>query len=446
MKQYKVRIAEDGRLTDEQILKLIKDKQAENVNLELYDKYAKGKNYEITRKKDGKKIAVPYGRTLVRITTGFMYKPGLITYSLDSEGEDSLIEDLLETFRYNKEGKLNTSIGRDQVVFGEGYELHYIDEEGQENFARVSPMELIPLYSYEIKPRLLAAIRFYEVEDGDEKNMEIDVYYPDQIEKYIVKDGKLEEREPVQLHPYESVPVAVFRNDDNSMGDIEPVKDLIDAYDSLVSTYTDDEDKFAEAVLLLFGRSLDDEDMDKLDRLRVLDGLDKSEEDVRYLTKDESQSTRQHLIELIRSEIYRQSFVPDLTNPAVLGQKSGEAFQYLFALFELMASVKESFFHDGIRDRIRLSIMGIYNPSGASKDPDSIKVEFARNLPKDSVMWTDIVQRLWGMLPPEFLVPHIPFIDDAESVLDKIEESKPSDIGMGKEEVINAYRGQDAAV
>ncbi len=444
MKQYKARVGEDGRLTPEQVLGFIEKKRGENTTLEMYEKYAKGDNEAISKKDDGTQIPVPYGRTLVRITTGFMYKPGLITYSLGPDGEESLLEDLQAVFKANKEEKLNASIGRDQVIFGEGYELHYIDEEGQENFARVSPFELIPIYSYEIKPRMLAAIRFYDIVEEDETVTEVDIYYPDRIEKYVIEDGDLKEREAPQPHPYDSVPVAVFRNDDDSRGDIEPVKALIDAYDSLISAYSDDEHKFAEAVLLLFGRELDDESIDKLDRLRILDGLDKSDDDVRYLTKDETQSARQQLIELLRSEIYRQSFVPDLTNPAVLGQKSGEAFQYLFALFELMASVKESFFQEGIQDRIRLSIMGIYNPNGAGKDPDSINVEFSRNLPKDSVMWTDIVQKLWGMLPSEALIPHLPFIDDPEGVISEIEADPQTDLTA--KDVISIYGKQNEAV
>ena len=298
---------------------------------------------------------MPYARSLITIITGFLYKPGLIKYEAGGTegGGFSRIE---EAFTLNKEPLLNAELGQDQAIYGEAYELHWIDEDAKENFTRVSPTEIVPVYSFEVRPRLIAAIRLYGTMDEDAWNSQtfVDVYYPDVIQKYVWNHGSLEIRETEQPHPYKAVPIAIFRNNQNSMGDIEPIGGLIDAYDSLVSSYADDEEKFAEAVLLMFGRVLDDDAVDKLAKLRVIDGLDKDSDDLRYLTKDESQSARRDLIALLRNEIYRQSFVPDMTDPAVLGQKSGEAFQYLFALFELMAAVKESYFTQGLRDRLRL--------------------------------------------------------------------------------------------
>ena len=441
MTQHKAQLGEAGRLSDEQIKKLISARMAEAKTLDEYRKYFEGKNLQIGRKVDGEKIAVPYGRTLILIIVGFMYKAGLIRYALasgDTENEEYL-GTLTEVFAANDEALMNTELGQDQAAYGEAYELHYVDEDGEENFARVSPQEFVPVYSYEIKPRLVAGIRYYAVTVGDKKTTEVDVYYSDRIEKYTLDEG-LKNRDEDQPHPYQAIPVAIFKNNADSLGDIEPIKGLIDAYDTLVSTYVDDEQKFAEAVLLMYGKSLDDETVEKLNRLRVIDNLMEGEE-AKYLTKDETQSTRNDLIELIKQEIHRHSFVPDMTDPSVLGQKSGEAFQYLFALFELMASVKEAYFAQGIADRIRLTTMGALNPNGAAKDHQAIKVEFARNLPKDSVMWAGIVKDLWGMLPASALVRLLPFVEDPEGLIEEIEaEEKRTIEGITAEEVKQAYR------
>ena len=441
MTQHKAQLGADGRLSDEQIKKLISARMAESRTLDEYRKYFEGKNVQITKKADGEKIAVPYGRTLILIIVGFMYKSGLIRYALapGDTGNEEYLRTLTEAFGANDEPLMNTELGQDQAAYGEAYELHYIDEAGEENFARVSPQEFIPVYSYEIKPRLIAGIRSYAVTVGDKKVTEVDVYYSDRIEKYTLDEG-LKKRDADQPHPYESIPVAVYRNNADSLGDIEPIKGIIDAYDTLISTYVDDEQKFAEAVLLMYGKVIDDETVEKLNRLRVIDNLMEGEE-VKYLTKDETQSTRNDLIDLLKQEIHRHSFVPDMTDPSVLGQKSGEAFQYLFALFELMASVKEAYFAQGIADRIRLTTMGIMNPNGAAKDHQAIKIEFARNLPKDSVMWAGIVKDLWGMLPASALVKLLPFVEDPEGLIEEIEaEAKKTVEGITAEEVKDAYR------
>ncbi len=446
MKEYKARLGEDGRLTEKQLVELIKSRQAESSSFKEFQAYFLGKNPGILKKEEGKKIPVPYARTLILTTVGFMYKQGLIRYGLAAEDTENqeYLEQVLDALKANSEPLLNTELGQDQSTYGEAYELHYQDENGQENFARVLPQEFIPVYSYEIKPRLIAGIRFYDVViDGKEKT-EVDVYYPDLIQKFNLKKDGVEVRDSDQIHPYGQVPVAIFKNNTSRMGDIEPIKGLIDAYDSIVSAYADDEQKFAEAILLLFGRELDDEAVERLDRLRLVDGLDKDTDDIRYLTKDENQSTRLDLLTLIRQEIYRQDFIPDMTDPSVLGQKSGEAFQYLFANFELMASVKESYFAQGIRERIKLVTMGVFNPSGESKNIDAIKVEFSRNLPKDSVMWAGIVRDLWGMLPASALVVLLPFVDDPEGLLEEMENEQTGD-GISAEDVRKAYKGDNAA-
>lgn len=442
MKKYKARLGDDGRLTDEQVIALIGERQTETATLDTYKAYFEGKNTKITEKDEGTTLQVPYARTLILISVGFMYKPGLIGYSLKTEmKEKDLIDSLKLSFDENDEELLNTELGQDQATYGEAYELHFINEEGEEEFARVSPQEFIPVYSYTIKPKLIAGIRYYTVKDGDEELTEVDIYYPDLIQKKKLVDENLEERESDQPHPYQSVPVAIFKNNTDSLGDIEPIKGLIDAYDTLLSAYIDDEEKFAEAVLLLFGRSLDDEAIDRLARLRIIDGLDKESDDIKYLTKDETQSARQDLIEIVRKELHRQSFIPDMTDPSVLGQKSGEAFQYLFALFELSAAVKEAYFAQGIHDRIRLTTMGLYNPRGEAQNIDAIQVTFTRNLPKDNVMWASIFRDLWGTLPASALVKILPFLDDPEGVLKEMEKEKTGD-GMTAGQVNDLYKKQ----
>ncbi len=421
MRQYKANL-EDGRISEKRILEILAGRQEEAARFKELQGYYLGRHRAIAEKESGRKIVVPYARSLITIITGFLYKPGLIKYDAEdlAGGDFSRIE---EAFAHNGEELLNAELGQDQAIYGEAYELHWIDEDAEENFARVSPAEIVPVYSFEVRPRLITAIRMYDVMGKDAWSSQklIDIYYPDVIQKYVWNHGCLEVRETEQFHPYKAVPLAIFRNNRNSIGDIEPIQGLIDAYDSLVSSYADDEEKFAEAVLLMFGRVLDDDAVEKLAKLRVIDGLDKDSDDLRYLTKDESQSARRDLIALLRNEIYRQSFVPDMTDPAVLGQKSGEAFQYLFALFELMAAVKESYFTQGLRERLRLVATATAFPS-EPPDISKIDISFTRNLPKDSVMWANIVQSLWGMLPPETLVPKLPFVHDPQATLKAMAE------------------------
>ena len=429
------------RLTEQRILATLAAKKDEIETLNKLREQSLGKNQKIKGKIGGAKLQIPYAKTLVTMITGFLYKPGLITYGSTNE----IYENIMKSFEENEEQGINTQLGKNQSIYGEAYEIHWIEKDGTEfkdRFAVLEPQELTPIYSEDVKPKLIAAIRRYK-KLTDEKEVftdvpnsqmgvatlldltteYIDVYYADVVETFEINATRIIRKEKPVLHPYGQVPLAIFRNNNEAIGDIEPIISLLDAYDQLVSQAIDDEEKFADAILLVFGKVLDKEAIDKLEKLRVIDDLDKDEDSLQYLTKDQKTSRRDALITIIREEIYRQSFIPDMTNPAVFGQKSGEALLYLFSLFELLAATKETHFRIGIKTRLELTGAALTYPK---KDFDSkeFKVTFARNLPRDNSSWADIFEKLWGKIPAKFLVPALPFIQDPQPVIKAVEEEQ----------------------
>lgn len=447
MKRYKAVLQADGRLTNNQIIKLIKAREQELPELLALQQYYRGKNPTILSKdlaEHQNRIPVPYGRLLVKIVVGFMYKSGLISYSLNEGARgDSYFNLVEDVFKANREAELNTELGKDQTIFGEAYELHYIDnDQGVDQFAKIPVHEFIPVYNYDIKPKLIAGIRYYAEKDGATKKAFVEVYYADEVISYSLTGTSLKETDHKE-HPYGQVPVVVYRNNEDLQGDLEHIQKLIDAYDLLISTFLDDEEKFAEAILLLYGKYLDAESLEKLQKLRVIDGL-KDGDKLEYLTKDLSVSGRRELLEIIRQEIHRQSLIPDMTDPTTLGQKSGEAFIYLFALFELLAGEKQSYFAQGLKKRIELITQTLSYPKGSKVgDPDSIKISFTRNLPKNLTMLADVVSKLWGMASEKTLLSLLPFVENPEGELkQKDEEAESPDPGKPAtpEDILKIYQ------
>ena len=425
MRRHRATLSAEGRLSENQIRKLIRSHEDELPGLIALHDYYRGKNPGIMTKtldENQNRIPVPYGRLLVRIVVGFMYKSGLITYEPNSPAQKGYFEALEELFKENREPELNTELGKDQTIFGEAYELHYVDnDEAKDQFARIPVYEFIPVYNYDIKPKLIAGIRYFKI---DEK-VSVEIYYESVVVKYTMQGSKLTET-GTEAHPYEQVPVVVYRNNEDLQGDLEHVQKLIDAYDILISTFLDDEEKFAEAILLLYGKMIDAETVDKLQRLRVIDNL-KEGEKIEYLTKDLSVSGRRELLEIVRQEIHRQSLIPDMTEPSALGQKSGEAFIYLFALFELLAGEKQSYFAQGLRKRIQLVTQVMNHPKAESiGDPNDIKITFTRNLPKNLSMLADVVSKLWGMASEKTLLGMLPFIENPDDELKQKEKEAES--------------------
>jgi len=451
MRRYRAAMNEENRISDDMIKKLIQMKSEENAELVRLQRYALGDNPGIMDKDvpDGKnQIPVSYGRLLVKIVVGFMYKSGLITYSQKEDyNQDAYLEQLQDVFSQNTEAQLNTELGKDQTIFGEAYELHYIDnDEGVDQFAKIPVYEFIPVYNYDIKPKLIAGIRFYREESVRDQVIQVEVYYADRVDTFLMRGGGGLESVSSFSHPYQQVPVVVYRNNEDRKGDIEHIAKLIDAYDIMVSTFLDDEEKFAEAILLLYGKYLDKETVEKLKNLRVIDNL-KENDRLEYLTKDLSVSGRQELLDIIRQEIHRQSLIPDMTDTEVLGQKSGEAFIYLFALFELLAGEKQGYFTQGLRKRIELVTTVMGYPKGQQPgDPSGIKITFSRNLPKNLTMLSEVVAKLWGMASKKTLLGLLPFVENPDAELSQLEDEEDNELEgpRTREEILELYNQQQS--
>jgi len=57
------------------------------------------------------------------------------------------------------------------------------------------------------------------------------------------------------------VPIAIFENNEDQMGDFEKVIDLIDAYDKMESDSLNDFEYFVDAYLALYGFTAEAEDI-----------------------------------------------------------------------------------------------------------------------------------------------------------------------------------------
>lgn len=457
---YRADLDESGRIGIDVINKFITAHKTHCTQYELRRRYYIGANPEIlahTKPADHagpwNQVPVPIAKTLIDVATGFLYKDGLIRYELSDveqagkkgipgllaaikkvfardtkAARDEYFHRIMDIFKANEESSLNADLGHDQGLYGRAYELHYVSDAPdapETEFALVDPREIFPIFSMSIKKTMVAAVRLVR-NDDETKPYSVYVYYADVIREYSsfpITDAFTE-----QPHPFREVPCIEILNNRYGMSDIDPVHRLINAYDKVLSNAIDDEEKFADAVLLVYGRKLDAAARDNLKRFRVIDDL-RSEadrkEDIRYLTKPDAGAGRQQLLEIIKKEIHKASMIPDLSDPSMLGQRSGEAMIYLFALFELLAGVKQSNFERAIRKRIRLITNALSFPKDSPVgEPNWINSVWTRNLPKNVVQIAQVVQMLDGIVSKETLLAQVPFVQDPRKELQRLQEEQ----------------------
>lgn len=81
-------------------------------------------------------------------------------------------EEIKQILEYNDVADVDLETVTDSNIFGYGINQLYIDEESQVRFCRVNPKETILLFDNSIEHKMIAAIKFYPINDN-EYNVEI---------------------------------------------------------------------------------------------------------------------------------------------------------------------------------------------------------------------------------------------------------------------------------
>jgi len=418
---------EPGTLDIDTIEKTVKTfiNSKELNNLVSNDEYFLGRDTHIMHRAvpddsgPDNRIPVSYARRIINIVVGYMYKPGLISYASDNQPYLDAISAVLEE---NREPIRTEQIGKQCSIHGVGYEYHWVDaEDATPRFCKLPATEVIPIYDFSVDPELWAFIRFYKKDDHIEifvyDNATITEYWMDDKKGKIIFVGRLP-------HYYGEVPLVVFLNNEERLGDFDPIEPLIDVYDTLMSDSMNEFDRFAWAYLVLKGMSLTKENAAEIKRKRMFDGLD-DEQAVSFLTKTIDSAFIKLMFDTIRAEIHRQSGIPNLDDYTFGGSASGETLDKFIYLMELFTDPKESYFREGLYQRIKLITTILNLRDGVTGEPREIDIVMNRNKPDSTLEHADAFNKYAGHLSERTLIENFaPFVTDVDEELKRLEEEK----------------------
>ena len=364
------------------------------------------------------KLPVSYARKIVKTIVGYMFKPGLITYNVDDERYNDLLHDI---FYKNNEDTKSSALGRQAAIQGIGFELHYTHGSFP-YFAKIPVTDMIVVYDYAIEPEMIAAIRYFRRrEDG----LDIEVYYDTRIERWFLPDkSKSVVKLSEEPHEYDQIPLVVYENNEEWMGDFEPIKPLIDAYDLLLSDSMNEFDRFAWAYLILKNMTSTNQDATEVKYRKIIELF--GDGDAKFLQKEIPSEYIRFMSEWIRKEIHKQTHVPDFTDTNLGTQMSGAAIDRMFYDFEFLAADKEDRFRDGLKKRIDL-INTIISKTTNVKVVDSADVNILmdRNKPQMLKDMGETAQYYSGMVSQKTLLENFaPFVADPEEEIDRIAEEQ----------------------
>ena len=423
----KIRIDKNTSITGDVIKWVISKHKIEKDRIAELMKYYNNNNTAINNRdydenKPANKLSHPFASYITNMAVGyFLGKP--ISYNSENS---NLLTRINDVFKYNDEADNNTTLAKYASIGGYAVELLYADEDSNVRFKALPADEVAIVYDNSLEENILCAIRYFDEEIVGTENIKttISVYTSEEIQTYELKDDEITFIES-EAHYFQDVPVVVYINNDELYGDFEKVRSLIDAYDKTQSDTANDFEYFTNALLVISGVLVDDENGLDFKNNRVLN-FTGSEGKAEYLIKNINDSALENFKNRLVEDIHKFSQIPNLTDEQFAGNVSGESMKYKLMGLENITGLKEAKFKKGLMRRIELLCNFLNLATNDLMLYTDIQPVFTRNKPKNEVELANMVKGLYGILSDETLISILPFIENSHEEIEKRNKEKES--------------------
>ncbi len=309
--------------------------------------------------------------------------------------EDARLHELQQIFDRNDESTINYEIAENMSIAGVGYDVVYVDERKDIRIAAVDPRTAFLIVDDSIERRVLAGVRYWAVEGGKRRG---EIYLPKLTRVFEQDGGTLRIVQEIPT-PFASVPMTQYKNNRHGIGDFEPVKTLIDAYNKTLCNVSDDLENTAAAYLVVTGfEQMDEDDRETLRRMRILSMPQDGK--MEYVVKNLNDGVIENHKRTLRREILQIAGVPDLSDENFAGSASGVALRYkLWGIDQLFAK-KRAQMDKGLFRRMGLigDALRILKKIEIGDVRMSVSVKFVQNMPKDKTVDIEDAVKVSGVV------------------------------------------------
>ena len=398
----------------------------------------------MTDGKPNNKLAHGFCRYITNMATSyFAGKPVRYLFKDDESGDltaEEYKDAILDVFRDNYIDSINFEVSKEASKKGIGFYLLFSNEFSNLRIKKLDAETLIPVYSPSLDEFLEAAVRIWSEYDIDGKLLMeyADVYDDTHIHHFRRSNGEHDYKEfrVPEPHYMKDIPVIIVWNNEEQLGDYEPVITLNDAYDNAQSDTANDMDYFTDAYLCITGASsmvedaltgdLDDDGDDegrraavnlRKNRLLFLDEHGQAE----WLTKNVNDAANENYKNRLYKDIFFLSQVPALTDENFSGNLSGIAIKYKMTGLEELAIMKENRMRSAQTKMLRIITDFLNTKMNKAWDPDTVEQKYDRNFVENiSDVITD-VKNVEGIVSRETQLDMMPnsIVPDTAAELDR---------------------------
>lgn len=350
-----------------------------------------------------------YPRYITTMASGYLIGNPVEYFS---EAQPEALAAVMRAYAACDMHSVDTELARSASISGRGVELMFADEAARPRSAALDPRDAFVVYDESVESRPLLGMRCapWRGRDGRARGYRVEVYTPERTLTYraaSLAELHMDAPESVREHYFGQVPLIEYWNDESERGDFESVLSLIDAYDLLQSDRMNDKQQFVDALLVLYGCTLETDSRGRTpgQQLREDKALSLPDCDARaeWLCKQLNEADIEVLRSAIKADIHKMSMVPDLTDECFAGNSSGVAMRYKLLGLEQQTRIKERWFQEGLRQRLRGYARFLTFRGDKPLDADEVRMRFTRSLPANELEAAQTLRTLEGLLPREEL-------------------------------------------
>ncbi len=426
-------LLEDGTPPAELLLSLLNEqRRLQETRLDVLKRYYDGDHAILSRTRlsglPNNRLAHAMPKYITAIAAGYLVGSP-VQYTL--KDHPAAFGQLVAALRRCDTQSVDAELAVDAAVYGKAVELCYADQLAKPRVAQADPRQAFVVYDDTVEHRPLLGVTVSDVLDKHLRKVKERVTVC--TDALVVHMERRSSEAPAEVsraaHYFGGVPMTEYWNNASETGDFEAVLPLIDAYDALQSDRINDKQQFTDAIMVLKGvGALQAEDAEtdpevdpdaaalaasqRLRHTRTLflpgDGADAG-----FITKPDPEHGGELLRKSLADDIHKLSFVPDLTDDKFAGDVSGVAMRFKLLGFEQRTKIKERWFREALRTRLKLMAHFLRVQGAAEFDVDQVQITFRRSLPANDLEIAKTVQAYRGIVPDEILLSQVPWVDDA---------------------------------
>lgn len=439
-------VSKDTEITPELMCDYIELHNTKALRLNVLKQYYEAKHEILERRKKrslaNNRIVINHAKYISLISAGYMCGSPL-TYQSKSDADLTELNDWIEDAEVSTQ---DMDLATDQSIFGLAYELGYIGEDDNGKailkLTTVDPRNAFVVYENNVTYKPMAACYYYPVTAV--KTQEIigyDCTVVTEKVKYsfrINSSFKLNSAVEESINEFGMINLFEVYNNKDCQGDFEQQITLIDAYNKLMSDRLNDKEQFVEALMVLKGQTLGDTSDERSEMYQAVrdNGVIEidPEGDISFLTRQLDEAGSEVLRKSIVEDIGRTSCVPQMLDDNFSGNSSGVALSYKFFPLDQVIKVKEKYFKECIKNRLRLYNRFRHLTGQAVIDVSDIKIRFKHILPANTLEEAQKASMLNGIIPDKDVISVLSFIDDPEAAAEEMQKQKEEN----REQFINS--------